>query len=63
MAEPSDEFKMLTFERHLMKLINQPIIEFQEKNGLQISEIRIDLMNTNRSHKVKQVKQIIILYQ
>jgi len=63
MSEGTQEQQMMQLELHLQKLINQPLREFQIKNGLTVDSIRFDLMYDTHSVKVKKVKQIIITYK
>lgn len=50
MPEPSFQLAKENLEGHLKKLICQPVREFQEKQGVVIDEITIDLQVCNSDY-------------
>jgi hypothetical protein len=55
MSEPTFENAFSNLQKHLRLLINQPIVEFQEKHGVKIRDVDIDLIDVSNVEGKKQV--------
>lgn len=53
MSNPTFEKQLKTLQKHCKLLLNQPIIEFQEKNNVLIDKIEVELGLDNSICEIK----------